>query len=48
MILKIHLFGNLIVFNFQGKVYGLKANFGEGSYLQNPLELIDKRSNDPK
>ncbi|CAD8143475.1 unnamed protein product [Paramecium octaurelia] len=34
--------------SFWGKIYGLKVNFGEGSYLENPLELIDKWPYDPK
>ncbi|CAD8140464.1 unnamed protein product [Paramecium pentaurelia] len=33
---------------FWGKIYGLKVNFGEGSYLDNPLELIDRWPYDQK
>ena len=48
MILDINHFGYKSIFILQGKIYGLKANFGEGSYLENPLELIDKWPYDPK
>ncbi|CAD8145403.1 unnamed protein product [Paramecium pentaurelia] len=33
---------------FYGKFYGLKVNFGQGSYLENPQEMIEKWPYDPK
>ncbi|CAK75737.1 unnamed protein product (macronuclear) [Paramecium tetraurelia] len=45
--LYLHLVNDIGHPSFWGKLYGLKVNFGDGSYLEKPQQLIDRWPFDP-